>query len=382
MMSKNDTFPFWSDEWMKSQQEYLDSWTAMSEKMAGAFQPPRKPRNPWIEALEQWEAFVPNTGEAQPYVQRMLNQGKAFFQMSDEISTFLKLLDDVNKSTDQWQQSLRQQMDEVKKAFESGQGDLAAFWNQPLSAWKNVMDDPSLRPDVFLKGFDPKQGIDGMIDPLLEEVNKLLSAPGVGPDRETHDQQKKYTRLWLDYQRAMHEYNTAHQRVGGETIERLMQKMITLAEDDKSLDSVRAVYDLWVDCAEDAYADFAYSAEYQEVYGRMINSLMALKNEFLNMIDETSSAMGLPSRKGFDTVLKRMQEMRREIRKLQSSQTTNTAGNKGNTDIAALRAEINVLRKEVAELKKTASSSSAVSTAAITKKKVVRKKTAASKSTK
>ena len=381
-MSKNDNFPYWTDDWMKSQQEYLDSWTKMSEQMADTFQT-RKPRNPWIEALEQWETILPETGEAQPYAERMLDQGKAFFQMSGEISTFLQKLKDVNKSTDEWQSTLQTQMDEIKKAFDTGEGELASFWDQPLSAWQNLVGDSVIDPQTMFKNFDQQQGMGDLASPFYDQMNKILGTPGVGPDREKQEQQQKYTRLWMEYQRTNQQYNDAHQRVGKEAIERMMQKMITMAEQDESLDSMRAVYDLWIDCAEEAYADFAYSDEYQEVYGRMVNSLMALKQETRGMVDDAASSMGLPSSKGFDTVLKRMQEMRREIRTLQRS------GNSSD-EVVTLRTEVADLRKELADLKKAITAKPATASTkktaakkkiAPTRKKVTRKKVANKKVT-
>lgn len=384
-MSKNDTFPFWSDEWMKSQQGYMDSWTEMSQKMSETFQPRKKPRNPWIEALEQWESIVPGSSDAQPYAHRMLSQGKAFFQMAEEISTFMKMVDDVNKSTDEWKQTLENQMEDLKGAFEKGQGDLAAFWDQPLTAWKDMLGDQTIDPQDFLKlagsHLNMDMNMDELTNPVYEGMDKLLSTPGVGPDREAHEQQRRYSKLWMDYQRTFHEYNSAHHTVGKETIERLKAKAIELSERGETLDSMRDVYDLWIDCAEDAYADFAYSDEYQEIYGRMINSQMALKKETRNMVDSMATSIGLPSSRGFDTVLKRMQEMRREIRQLKKSIQQSPAQSSKGTDnskvLKEMRAEINALRKEVADLNKADGKKPTT-----TKKKVVRKKTAASKTTK
>ncbi len=372
-MSKNDAFPFWSDDWMKSQQEYLDAWTEMSKKMAETLQTPKKPRNPWVEAMEQWESFIPNTGEAEPYAQRMLNQGKAFFEMSEGINRFLSMLNEMNQNTDDWKQALQDQMEELKKVFDMDQGGLATFWNQPLDAWQRAFGDTLPDPETFQQIFDQMKGKE-LLNPVYDEMNKLLSAPGVGPDRETHEQQRKLLRLWMDYHRAYQDYIEAHHRVAKEAVERLTQKMIERAEAGEPLQSMREVYDLWIDCAEDAYADFAYSEEYQEVYGRLINSLMALKQETRNLVDDFATSLGLPSSKGFDTVLKRLQEMRREIRKLQH--------NKSPDETAELREEIAALRQELAELKEAIETKTAPpKRAAATKKKVttIRKKTAKKK---
>ncbi len=373
-MSKNDTFPFWTDEWMKSQQEYLDTWTDLSEKMTSGFQPAKKPINPWVEALDQWETFIPNTGESQPYAQRMLDQGKAFFEMSDGISKFLKVLNEVNESKEQWQNTLQSQMEAIKKAFETGDSSLAAFWDEPLDSWKSSLGDSPIELQSFMKFVDQAQGMDSLTNPIYDEMNKKLSTPALGQNREAQEQHQKYTCLLMDYQRASQEYNTAHHRVGQEAIERLIAKISEMSKQGESIDTMRGIYDLWVDCAEEAYAEFAFTDEYQTVYGRMINSLMALKQASRNIVDSAMTSIGLPSSKAFDTVLQRMQEMRREIRQLQREK-------KKSADLSELHNEIAELRKELAAVKKSVSAINRVEKS-VSKKTVTKKKAAATKTTK
>ena len=366
-MGKQDTFPYWTDDWMKSQQEYLDTWTEMSEKMAETFHT-QKPRNPWVEALGHWDSLVPETGESQPYAERMLDQGKAFFQMGGEISRFLNMLNDVNKSTDEWQTTLQAQMEEVKKAFESGQDNFSAFRDQTLNAWKTASENSDL---------DQNKGNEGVTNPFYEQIKKLLAIPGPGQDRERQEQQKKYIRLWSDYQQTSHEFGTAYQRIGTETVERTMQHIIAMSEREESLDSMREVYDLWIDCAEEAFADFAHSTEYREVYGNMINALMALKQETRTIIDDAAISLGLPSSKGFDKILKRMQEVQREIRASKRSENKSVEISEQIPDeLTELRTEVTALRKELTTLKKDISIKSTLSSTekTATENKPIRKK--------
>ena len=85
-----------------------------------------------------------------------------------------------------------------------------------------------------------------------------------------------------------------------------------MAANDKVIHSLREIYDLWVDANEKAYADFVYTDEYSELYGRMTNSLMAVKKHNRNYIDEILASLNMPTRKGMNTMLKRQQEIRRE----------------------------------------------------------------------
>ena len=42
--------------------------------------------------------------------------------------------------------------------------------------------------------------------------------------------------------------------------------------------SARALFDLWIDAAEEAYAQVALSPEFREVYGAYVNAQMRLRN--------------------------------------------------------------------------------------------------------
>src|SRR3546814_13196363 len=45
----------------------------------------------------------------------------------------------------------------------------------------------------------------------------------------------------------------------------------------RQLGSVRAVYDLWIDAAEQAYAEIALSPQFGVAYGEMVNAQMRLR---------------------------------------------------------------------------------------------------------
>ncbi len=304
---------------MKSQKEYFDSLIKISKSSLS-----KKAHNPQDEALEQLKILIPDMGEAQPYAEHMLDQVKVFFQMSEKISDFLNKFSDSSKSVDDWQEALRDQINGINKTFDSG------------------MENPMIDPQTLFKNFD----------------------------------QQEYIHLWMDYQRANLEYKSIQQIVSKETIERFMQKLLTKSEQEETLDSMREVYDLWIDCAEEAYADLACSDEYKEVFGRMVNSLMALKQETRNMVDDAASSLGLPSSKDFNTVLKRMQEMHREIRLLQRSASPSN-------EITELRDEVADLHKKLTELKRAATSKPVISNirkstmkkkVSLSRNKVVRKK--------
>lgn len=117
--------------------------------------------------------------------------------------------------------------------------------------------------------------------------------------------------------------------------EKLQERVQQLTQSEKTLDSTRAVLDLWIDAAEDAFAEIAHSKDYGKAQGELSNLLMELKIERQANLDQCLEFIGLPSRRELDTTHRRMAALRRENRQLKS-------------ELAALQADVAALKKRPA----------------------------------
>jgi SMC interacting uncharacterized protein involved in chromosome segregation len=79
---------------------------------------------------------------------------------------------------------------------------------------------------------------------------------------------------------------------------------------------LRDLYDQWVEMSEAAYAEFVMTEEYQTLYGRLVNTLLALKQQMARMVDQNLEAMNMPTRAEISTLQCRQQELRRDNLKL------------------------------------------------------------------
>jgi hypothetical protein len=120
------------------------------------------------------------------------------------------------------------------------------------------------------------------------------------------------------------------------------------------------MYGLWVDCNEKAYADYVTTDEYSELYGRLSNALMAVKQHYGKLMDKVLAKLNLPTRRGRDTILKRLQETKR-------NQSKSVA------KIAALEGELQALRQMIEGNKKSSAPAKSRSTST---RKEAKKKTA------
>jgi beta-phosphoglucomutase-like phosphatase (HAD superfamily) len=89
-----------------------------------------------------------------------------------------------------------------------------------------------------------------------------------------------------------------------------------LVDSGKSIDSARAIYDNWVRCCEEVYGEEVITPEYARIHGHLINAQMALKKRMSVMVDESLGALNMPSRSELRPLQDRLQETRRENKRL------------------------------------------------------------------
>ncbi|WP_308874155.1 poly(R)-hydroxyalkanoic acid synthase subunit PhaE [Thiothrix subterranea] len=149
-----------------------------------------------------------------------------------------------------------------------------------------------------------------------EQFSKVLATPAVGYNRESQERLQALGQLGANYQEAMDDYLKAFAKQGIESVQALRERVATMRADGKKINSLRELYDLWVDVNEQVYAKFAMTDEYQVVYGDLVNSLMALKQGINAELDSAYEAANLPTRKDLNAAFAKQQEMRRENRTL------------------------------------------------------------------
>ncbi len=323
MSDKNNPFSSWDTNWLEAQRPYMEAWASLTG--AGSQQSQQRDSAtgnggmsgadlPWVKALEFWWRSVAQNaeGETKDVYGKLIDQTQAFYFLTDQLSRFLQGLAEVSQSAENWQEQLEQRFDEMRDFMTHSQGELGrtlsgmfGAWQLPMDTLQRTFSTASLFPGDFLQGIKP-EGIEQVTD-------RFLSVPGVGYSRESQEQIQEGLRLWIRYQRTAYEYQIALSKVGIDALDIMKQRIMDMAGQEQRLTSLRELYDLWVDCNESAYADFAFSAEYSRLYGRLVNDLMALKQHGQHFVDETMSAFSMPTRKSMATMQKRQQELRREL---------------------------------------------------------------------
>ncbi len=385
---------FFDDSWLKLQRDYWDGLAKMGQQAmgldSGRAQGGSGASAPWLAAMEQWrKALAPAASDpARDFMQRLMDQGQAYFGLAEQ---FTKGLGDTGlgqgaDSTRAWDW-LNQTIEQMQKGFSGIGADqdeslrrMLGFWEMPLDNWQRMMSSLSpMMPGDMLRNMP-----NGMMrGPMQEGLEQMLSAPGLGYSREEQAQYQDLMRAGIDYQRAFQDYSGFFNQLGVKALHRLRDELQQKSETGETIDSARSLYDTWVGCCEAVYADEVITPDYSRVHGRLINAQMALKQRLSVMVDESLGAMNMPTRGELRTLQDRLQETRRENKRLRQeldqiqrrlatlpAGAPASSGNRTSTSGSSTGA------------KTTAATTTDSTTTGAAKKTSARKKTAAKSSTK
>jgi class III poly(R)-hydroxyalkanoic acid synthase PhaE subunit len=307
----------WSQVWMDAQRRYWDSWVDLWGK--GARQGERN-EQPWQSALDLWsqaaQALLPE--HTRGVAQKLFDVNRGFAGLGEAFFKTMQGLQPGAGPGADWPASLQKVLEQLRAGLAGGmgtQGDpwagFATFWGMPLDNWRRVCSACSLLPGDMtraLRGEGPPYAA------LHGAMSQALSTPPLGYTREWQEQVQEWGQLWLKHGEALQRYQSLLNKVGSRAVDLLQEKLRQLGEENKTPDTLRAAYDLWVDCGEEAYGELANTEEFTQAQAHLANTLMAVKRHEQQMVEEMQAALNMPTRRELDTTHRRVHELRRELR--------------------------------------------------------------------
>jgi class III poly(R)-hydroxyalkanoic acid synthase PhaE subunit len=234
---------------------------------------------------------------------------------------------DVNAAVDRFNGQARSwygAMQQVAAQFagqDAGAKDIANAWKTALGA---VGENPF--PELFrtMRG-QGQQGLDQWIEdasPFLEswrrEASSWLGMPAFGFAREHQERWQRLMQAQLDYQHANSAYNALMLKAGQQAYE-VFERKLAERTGDNQLKSARALFDLWIDAAEEGYAEIALSDEFRGVYGRLVDSQMRVRGGVQREVEQATGQLGMPTRTEIDAAHKKITQLERDVRKLRDA---------------------------------------------------------------
>lgn len=275
-------------------------WTAWGESLRAAAGQPAAPQGMpgWQDAVQWWSTLAQGgRSETNDLAERFNAQARHWFG----------------------------QMQQVAARFagqDHGAADITRAWKQALGA---AGENPF--PEIFkaMRG-QGAQGLDQWIDaasPYLEAFRRegmgWLSLPAFGLGREHQQRLQALARAQVDYQEQTAAYHALLAKSGERAFELFEAKLAAREEPGRQLTSARALFDLWIDAAEESYAEIALSPEFRKTYGALVNAQMRLRSGIQKEVELASGLFGMPTRSEMDAAHRKVAELERQLRRLRTA---------------------------------------------------------------
>ena len=317
MSNAND----WTTSWMNSQQNYWKAWSDLAQRGMKA---PEAPKNPLADGLAQWwQAVSPMTPpDGRQVFDKLMDVSKGYFTMAERFMSGTQnkpdggmeainaWLENMQKSWSDWSQMGSAFRPDAMFGADQFKG-MNTFLDLPMDTWNRLAANIMPMPGDYTKAFHQNGS-----QPMQDQFNKFMSVPAVGYSRESQEQYQILAQRQMDYLAATQAYQMAFGKLGMESGKGFQAALQERMKEGKPISSLRELYDQWVEMSEAAYAEFVMTEEYQTLYGRLVNTLLALKQQMARMVDQTLEAMNMPTHAEISTLQCRQQELRRDNLKL------------------------------------------------------------------
>lgn len=310
------------DDLQSLSRQYWNAWSDATRKAFGVDAAENaSDKVPWHEGLEQWSRMF-DAGKAQDsqseMVERLLAGARSYFSL---LQTLAEKGGAGKVDPQAWS-------DAVRDSFNFPGADAALFDNPLARALRELAGKG-------VKGFEQMMET---VQPAMREARALLDLPAFGYAREHQEHYQRMAKAWLDYQHETNRYNALIARASRRAFEVFEDKLAERAEPGRQIDSVRGLYDLWVDAAEDAYAEVALSDEFREVYGALVNAQMRVRQNVQREVERVAVDLGMPTRTEIDSMGRRLHALHRNAKNQAEALPGLIA------EVAALRAEVERLK--------------------------------------
>ena len=176
-------------------------------------------------------------------IELLLNQARTYLAFGEQLQPFSERFHETLNPEGDWGENVRLHFDQLKTALTQVADDpdahpeLARLWNVTLDTWQQVA--ATLVPATLAPPADP-QSI-----------------------------------AWQTYQQIQGQYLKLLRQAAKDALDLLEQRLGERATTGATVESLRELYNLWVECNEDTYGRMLRSPAYGELNGRLLNALLS-----------------------------------------------------------------------------------------------------------
>lgn len=149
--------------------------------------------------------------------------------------------------------------------------------------------------------------------PTLMEIphrtQQMIKAVPLGIMREHQIALRSLAQAAEEHQAVLMRMANVFTELESQAIDLLTQRVQTLNDTGNATDNSRALYDLWVDCAEEIFAKLAHDPAFIELVGESVNSFMRLRKQQSSVLEHLLKQFDLPTRAELNSMHRKLKEL-------------------------------------------------------------------------
>lgn len=137
----------------------------------------------------------------------------------------------------------------------------------------------------------------------------------LGLTRERQEAWQKFSRLLTRLQDVQTQLAAQWLKIGAETTKKFAARVGAAGTDAPgSMKSIKNLYDLWIECAEEVYGGVAHSPEYARLIADLANSSNAVRAEQQRELESWARQFDLPTRAEVNSLHQQVKQLRAQAR--------------------------------------------------------------------
>ena len=277
----------------------------MNQPFWNPFAPPQPPADPWQQGFEAWtrafsQGAAPNANAFNPTaatndaIERMTTSAKQFFDFLQAAQTATTSQSGFNPG-----------------AFANAAQMFTPGSNPMLDAMRGLNGQGAMSFEQL--GAQSQ----AFAQQMQQEASSWLNVPTFGLTRASQQRSQQVVQAMAGLNEAQQKYQQQMLKATQLAFTKFESKLGERSEPGREVTSLRGVYDLWIDAAEEGYAEVALSKEYKDAYGELANAQLRVRKFVQEELERSAQSLGMPTRTELDAVHKKMADLRRRLAELE-----------------------------------------------------------------
>jgi class III poly(R)-hydroxyalkanoic acid synthase PhaE subunit len=188
-------------------------------------------------------------------------------------------------------------------------------WFEHLSSQLGQMTNFRTAPDAQL-WWQTLMQPPGAWAPAAGAKAAATEFPALGLTRERQEAWQKFSRLLARYQEVQTQLAAQWIKIGAETTQKFVARVSAAGSGAPggATASIKSLYDLWIECAEEVYGGVAHSPEYCRLIADLANSGNAVRAEQQRELESWARQFDLPTRAEVNSLHQQVKQLRAQLR--------------------------------------------------------------------